>query len=141
MHKPNDINVCLCLYDDTQHHISYLILSSFVQLQQLLLCATQSLFTCDTQQGGSGQANGCSPTSIQVGSQQRDVMLWQTDSCCFLVRNREILSYCVKQYHHPSSLICDSFHHIQNPIQQNINIYQGFEYRSVLLCDLVLFWF
>ena len=35
-------------------------------LQQLLLCATQSLFTCDTQQGGTAQANGSSPTSIQV---------------------------------------------------------------------------
>jgi len=35
-------------------------------LQQLLLCATQSLFTCDTQQAGHAQANGSSPTSIQV---------------------------------------------------------------------------
>lgn len=35
-------------------------------LQQLLLCATQSLFTCDTQQAGQAQANGSSPTSIQV---------------------------------------------------------------------------
>ncbi|XP_037033139.1 uncharacterized protein CG43867 isoform X4 [Bradysia coprophila] len=37
-----------------------------VGVQQLLLCATQSLFTCDTQQNGSGQANGSSPTSIQM---------------------------------------------------------------------------
>ncbi|XP_031629061.1 uncharacterized protein CG43867 isoform X3 [Contarinia nasturtii] len=34
-------------------------------VQQLLLCATQSLFTCDTQQGAS-QTNGSSPTSIQA---------------------------------------------------------------------------
>ncbi|XP_018797064.1 PREDICTED: uncharacterized protein CG43867 isoform X4 [Bactrocera latifrons] len=37
-----------------------------VGVQQLLLCATQSLFTCDTQQGGAAQANGSSPTSIQA---------------------------------------------------------------------------
>ncbi|XP_038119888.1 uncharacterized protein CG43867 isoform X4 [Culex quinquefasciatus] len=37
-----------------------------VGVQQLLLCATQSLFTCDTQQGNSTQANGSSPTSIQA---------------------------------------------------------------------------
>ncbi|XP_037914351.1 uncharacterized protein CG43867 isoform X5 [Hermetia illucens] len=36
------------------------------QTRQLLLCATQSLFTCDTQQGGAAQANGSSPTSIQA---------------------------------------------------------------------------
>lgn len=35
-------------------------------LQQLLLCATQSLFACDTQQSGNAQANGSSPTSLQV---------------------------------------------------------------------------
>ncbi|XP_053671463.1 uncharacterized protein CG43867 [Anopheles nili] len=34
--------------------------------RQLLLCATQSLFTCDTQQGSVAQANGSSPTSIQA---------------------------------------------------------------------------
>ncbi|ETN62339.1 plekhh1 [Anopheles darlingi] len=34
--------------------------------RQLLLCATQSLFTCDTQQGSVAQANGSSPTSIQL---------------------------------------------------------------------------
>ncbi|XP_016986441.1 uncharacterized protein CG43867 isoform X6 [Drosophila rhopaloa] len=37
-----------------------------VGVQQLLLCATQSLFTCDTQQAGHAQANGSSPTSIQA---------------------------------------------------------------------------
>ncbi|XP_065095487.1 uncharacterized protein CG43867 isoform X5 [Ochlerotatus camptorhynchus] len=37
-----------------------------VGVQQLLLCATQSLFTCDTLQGNSAQANGSSPTSIQA---------------------------------------------------------------------------
>ncbi|XP_058115979.1 uncharacterized protein CG43867 [Anopheles coustani] len=37
-----------------------------VGVQQLLLCATQSLFTCDTQQGPGAQANGSSPTSIQA---------------------------------------------------------------------------
>nr|XP_040229600.2 uncharacterized protein CG43867 isoform X9 [Anopheles coluzzii] len=37
-----------------------------VGVQQLLLCATQSLFTCDTQQGSVAQANGSSPTSIQA---------------------------------------------------------------------------
>ncbi|XP_068154934.1 uncharacterized protein CG43867 isoform X9 [Drosophila tropicalis] len=37
-----------------------------VGVQQLLLCATQSLFTCDTQQGSHAQANGSSPTSIQA---------------------------------------------------------------------------
>ncbi|XP_030378287.1 uncharacterized protein CG43867 [Scaptodrosophila lebanonensis] len=37
-----------------------------VGVQQLLLCATQSLFTCDTQQAGNAQANGSSPTSIQA---------------------------------------------------------------------------
>ncbi|KAH8339574.1 hypothetical protein KR074_011811 [Drosophila pseudoananassae] len=36
------------------------------QTRQLLLCATQSLFTCDTQQAGHAQANGSSPTSIQA---------------------------------------------------------------------------
>ncbi|XP_026838915.1 uncharacterized protein CG43867 isoform X3 [Drosophila erecta] len=39
-----------------------------VGVQQLLLCATQSLFTCDTQQAGHAQANGSSPTSIQAPS-------------------------------------------------------------------------
>ncbi|XP_058445741.1 uncharacterized protein CG43867 isoform X5 [Malaya genurostris] len=39
-----------------------------VGVQQLLLCATQSLFTCDTQQGNTTQANGSSPTSIQAPS-------------------------------------------------------------------------
>nr|NP_001259109.1 uncharacterized protein Dmel_CG43867, isoform A [Drosophila melanogaster]AGB94955.1 uncharacterized protein Dmel_CG43867, isoform A [Drosophila melanogaster] len=38
------------------------------QTRQLLLCATQSLFTCDTQQAGHAQANGSSPTSIQAPS-------------------------------------------------------------------------
>lgn len=34
--------------------------------QQLLLCATQSLFTCDTQQNDSNSiGNGSSPTSNQ----------------------------------------------------------------------------
>ncbi|XP_034672158.1 uncharacterized protein CG43867 isoform X9 [Drosophila subobscura] len=37
-----------------------------VGVQQLLLCATQSLFTCDTQQAGNAHANGSSPTSIQA---------------------------------------------------------------------------
>ncbi|XP_055606387.1 uncharacterized protein CG43867-like isoform X10 [Uranotaenia lowii] len=37
-----------------------------VGVQQLLLCATQSLFTCDTQLGNATQANGSSPTSIQA---------------------------------------------------------------------------
>ncbi|XP_017852131.1 uncharacterized protein CG43867 isoform X3 [Drosophila busckii] len=36
------------------------------QTRQLLLCATQSLFTCDTQQAGQAHANGSSPTSIQA---------------------------------------------------------------------------
>uniref|UniRef100_A0A1A9VRA7 PH domain-containing protein n=1 Tax=Glossina austeni TaxID=7395 RepID=A0A1A9VRA7_GLOAU len=37
-----------------------------VGVQQLLLCATQSLFACDTQQSGNAQANGSSPTSLQA---------------------------------------------------------------------------
>ncbi|KNC25192.1 Uncharacterized protein FF38_08264, partial [Lucilia cuprina] len=36
------------------------------QTRQLLLCATQSLFACDTQQSGNAQANGSSPTSLQA---------------------------------------------------------------------------
>ncbi|XP_055545921.1 uncharacterized protein CG43867 isoform X5 [Wyeomyia smithii] len=39
-----------------------------IPARQLLLCATQSLFTCDTQQGNTTQANGSSPTSIQAPS-------------------------------------------------------------------------
>ncbi|XP_062716229.1 uncharacterized protein CG43867 isoform X6 [Aedes albopictus] len=39
-----------------------------IPARQLLLCATQSLFTCDTLQGNASQANGSSPTSIQAPS-------------------------------------------------------------------------
>ncbi|XP_055641142.1 uncharacterized protein CG43867 isoform X4 [Toxorhynchites rutilus septentrionalis] len=39
-----------------------------IPARQLLLCATQSLFTCDTQQGNATQTNGSSPTSIQAPS-------------------------------------------------------------------------
>lgn len=41
-------------------------IEQYTNLQQLLLCATQSLFACDTQQSGNAQANGSSPTSLQV---------------------------------------------------------------------------
>ncbi|XP_037726736.1 uncharacterized protein CG43867 isoform X11 [Drosophila subpulchrella] len=54
--------ICI-LIKQTSRHIGQKL---SVGVQQLLLCATQSLFTCDTQQAGHAQANGSSPTSIQA---------------------------------------------------------------------------
>lgn len=60
--------------------------------QQLLLCATQSLFTCDTLQGNASQANGSSPTSIQVGI---TVLLFYFLFLRFLLFSSDLcFSYC-----------------------------------------------
>ncbi|XP_032580923.1 uncharacterized protein CG43867 isoform X5 [Drosophila sechellia] len=56
--------ICI-LIKQTSRHLGQKL---SVGVQQLLLCATQSLFTCDTQQAGHAQANGSSPTSIQAPS-------------------------------------------------------------------------